>query len=297
MIESKFDFKHHKICFDPNIKNTTYVETGMKLYYSVYDLEVINVINGIQCKDMNGVLQFLLLPREISISDTNKHKLMDTLTFLSKNRPQLNRGDARSNNFYDKNHSYVIIGKSINRYGKGSIDSDLKNDPNDYYKNRVTKLMRSMELKVKMYLDTKLIQTLNYIKMILFNMTQLAIVKKKQNQIWSSLSHAVNYNSVSHVDDDFFLSSCSINEDSNKDYELHSKVITYFCFPTLRKAISLRDGDILIFNPLTYHCCSKKRKEVTNNVHIYSLYLKSKHVSLNDNSAGLTELQCLNLKK
>ena len=63
MIESKFDFKHHKICFDPNIKNTTYIETGMKLYYSVYDLEVINVINGIQCKDMNGVLQFLLLPR------------------------------------------------------------------------------------------------------------------------------------------------------------------------------------------------------------------------------------------
>ena len=179
MIESKFDFKHHKICFDPNIKNTTYVETGMKLYYPVYDLEVINVINGIQCKDMNGVLQFLLLPREISISDTNKHKLMDTLTFLSKNRPQLNRGDARSNNFYDKNHSYVIIGKSINRYGKGSIDSDLKNDPNDYYKNRVTKLMRSMELKVKMYLDTKLIQTLNYIKNDLIQYDTISNSKKK----------------------------------------------------------------------------------------------------------------------
>ena len=77
---------------------------------------------------------------------------------------------------------------------------------------------------------------------------------------------------------------------------MKTKIITYFYFPTLKKAISLRDGDILIFNPLTYHCCSKKRKDIKHNVHIYSLYLKSKHVSLNDNSVGLTQLQKYHMK-
>ena len=291
MIDSKFDVINKKICFDPNIDNAMYVGSGHKEYYPVHDLEVIDVVDGIQCKDMNGIIQFLLLPREISISNTNKHKLMETLSFLSENRPQLNRGDSRSNNFYDENHSYVIIGKSVNRFGKGSKDSNLQNDKNSYYKNRITKVMRSMENKVKMFLDTKLIQSLNFVKNDVIGYDTMSNSNQKRTQIWSSLSHAVNYNSVSHVDEDFFLSSCSVNEESKKEYELHSNVITYFCFPTLRKAIALRDGDILIFNPLTYHCCSKKNDCITNNVHIYSLYLKSKHVSQNDNSKILTEFQ------
>ena len=93
-----------------------------------------------------------------------------------------------------------------------------------------------------------------------------------------------------------FLSSCSVNEDNEEEYALNAKVITYFCFPTLNKAIALRDGDILIFNPLTNHCCSKKVKNISNDVHIYSLYLKSKHVSLNDNSIQLTSLQKKHVK-
>ena len=205
-IVSQYNFQSNKICFDPNIENITYNENGNKVYYPVDDLEIIDTINGIQCTDMNGVLQFLLLPREISIREVNKDKLMETLNFLSKNRPQLNRGNRRSNNFYDENHSYVIIGKSINRYGKGSLDSNLSKDPNGYYKNRITILMRSMETKVKMYLDTRLIQTLNYVKNDLIQYDTLSNSNNKRNQIWSSLSNAVNYHSASHVDEDFFIS-------------------------------------------------------------------------------------------
>ena len=116
--------------------------------------------------------------------------------------------------------------------------------------------------------------------------------KIKKNKLWTSLSHAVNYNSACHVDEDFFLSVCSVKEGNENSYDINSQVITYFCFPTLNKAVCLRDGDILVFNPLTYHCCSKKNKTIKNDVHIYSLYLKSKHVSLNDNSIQLSsELQ------
>ena len=88
-----------------------------------------------------------------------------------------------------------------------------------------------------------------------------------------------------------FLSSCSVHEDDNSEYKMSSRILTYFCFPSLNKAIALRDGDILIFNPLTIHCCSKKIADIRNDVHIHSLYLKSKHVSLNDNGIKLSSLQ------
>ena len=116
--------------------------------------------------------------------------------------------------------------------------------------------------------------------------------KGKQSKIWTALSHAINYNSCTHIDEDFFLSACSVNENNKEhSYKMQSEILTYFCFPTLNTAISLRDGDILLFNPLTYHCCSRKRYAVSNDVHIYSLYLKSKHVSLNKNATELTNLQ------
>ena len=282
-----FGVNNSLISFDPALLQNEKRKEGNLIYYPVSQLEQINTIDGIQCINTDGVIQFVLVPRKISIHDVTKSKVMETLSFLKKNRPQLNRGNLRSNNFYSINHSYVIFGKSPKRYGKGSIDCELKNDPNHFYANRITKLMRSIERKVSMYLPTSMINTLLYVKNELIQYEAIKSYCKKQNAIWTSLSHAVNYNSVSHVDEDFFLSACSVNEDNGKRYELNSRVITNFCFPTLKKTVCLRDGDILIFNPLTYHCCSKKEQNVLNDVHIYSLYLKSKHVSLNDNSIEL----------
>ena len=40
---------------------------------SVSETKIINVMNGIQCKDTNRVLEFLLLSRHKSIMDTNKN--------------------------------------------------------------------------------------------------------------------------------------------------------------------------------------------------------------------------------
>ena len=290
-IDKEYDFKTKQTCFDPNIEEMIHEKKEDIIHYPVSQLEIIDEQNGIECRDTNDVLQFLLVPRLTSIHECGKKKTMETLQFLRKNRPQLKRGQARKNNFYNNEHSYVVFGKTTNRFGKGSIMSELKNDPNNFFKNRITKMMRSMERKVKMYLDPRLLNTLSYVKNELIEYDTICNSAMKPCQIWTSLSHAVNYHSACHVDEDFFLSSCSVNEDNGEDYNMKSKVITYFCFPTLNKAIALRDGDILIFNPLTIHCCSKKVMTISNDVHIYSMYLKSKHVSLNDNATELTTLQ------
>ena len=285
-------YKEKIICFDPNIQINSNTNCKHQKYYPMNGMDIIDTTNGIQCNNTEGVLQFLLLPRGESLKQMKKRNIMQSLKFLSKNRPQLKRGTERMNYFYDENHSYVIFGTSPNRYGRGSIENSLKNDPNDFYKNRIMKLMRNIERKIEMYLDIRLLQSLSYVKNELLKYDTTKTSNKKHNKIWCAISHAVNYNSATHVDEDFFLSACSINEDDNEDeYKKQSKVCTYFCFPTLKKAVSMRDGDILLFNPLTYHCCSKKKDGVKNDLHIYSLYLKSKQVSLNDNSIQLTPKQ------
>ena len=77
----------------------------------------------------------------------------------------------------------------------------------------------------------------------------------KDTKIWTALSHAINYNSCTHIDEDFFLLACSVNENNKEhNYKIESEIVTYFCFPTLNTAISMRDGDVLLFHPLTHHC-------------------------------------------
>ena len=83
-----------------------------------------------------------------------------------------------------------------------------------------------MERKVKMYLDTRLIQTLSYVKNELIQYKNISNSNMKETQTWTTLSHAENYHSGTHVDEDFFLSSCSVNEDNAQQYHEDSRIIT-----------------------------------------------------------------------
>ena len=87
MIGKEYETNMYNICFDPNIDHKMEASKDKKIYYPVSNLDVIDDTNGIQCKDMNGVLHFLLLPRRTSIHDSSKTKTMETLKFLKKNRP------------------------------------------------------------------------------------------------------------------------------------------------------------------------------------------------------------------
>ena len=50
-------------------------------------------------------------------------------------------------------------------------------------------------------------------------------------------------------------------------------IIYYFSFPDYRLKVPLRQGDILVFNPLVFHCCSNPLK---SNAYIFSQYSSQK---------------------
>lgn len=105
------------------------------------------------------------------------------------------------------------------------------------------------------------------------------------NSVWTSAAMSYNYVSAAHVDDDSFLSAITVMvETDSAFYEKNSPIAVYFCLPECGIAIGLRPGDIIFFNPLYYHCISKRTKEYENSkVFVTSVYLKTAVIGRNDN--------------
>ena len=78
------------------------------------------------------------------------------------------------------------------------------------------------------------------------------------------------------------MSTTYVHLKGKDKYELDDPIVIYFCFPTLKIAVSLRPGDSLIFNALIPHCVSSRCRQA-DEVMCISMYLKSFVVGLNDN--------------
>jgi hypothetical protein len=90
--------------------------------------------------------------------------------------------------------------------------------------------------------------------------------------ISTQFSVGVNYWSGAHQDKDFFftfLSCLSANSDD------HEEEIYYFCYPEYKIALPLKPGDLIVFNPLKFHCCSNSRYD---DAYIFSAYVSEKTV-------------------
>lgn len=99
------------------------------------------------------------------------------------------------------------------------------------------------------------------------------------------VASTVDYSAPSHVDDDFFLSFHQINV---KGRYGDAEIVHYFCFPSLRVAVPLCPGDILIFNPHVHHCLSSKTSAYSQDrVHVSTFYVKTRHISGNDTDAPI----------
>ena len=114
--------------------------------------------------------------------------------------------------------------------------------------------------------------------------------------ICSSVSVASNHLSALHVDKDFFFSYLTARSECTGKSDLNSKAepsaAHHFMFPTIGYAVSIRPGDIIIFNPTIPHCCSHKLVEYENvTVYLSSFYVKTAHIGGNDNSRPLTKEQ------
>ena len=103
------------------------------------------------------------------------------------------------------------------------------------------------------------------------------------------IASAVDYSAPAHIDKDFVLSLHQLNVEGR---EQDSAIAQYFCFPTLKLAVALRPGDILVFNPSVHHCLSAKSREyATDRVHVSTFYTRYGHVSLNNNNLELTNVK------
>jgi hypothetical protein len=87
----------------------------------------------------------------------------------------------------------------------------------------------------------------------------------------------LNYSSLNHTDDDFFYTTLAVARKSGPPptTETERLLLQFFCFPDYGIAIPLREGDILVFNPLVGHGCSNPR---TADSLIFSCYVSSKTV-------------------
>ena len=96
-----------------------------------------------------------------------------------------------------------------------------------------------------------------------------------------------------HKDQDFTYSVIEVHVEGEK-YGHDDRVVCYFCFPQLGCAVPMRPGDILLMNPMEYHCVSSLCQ---NDVDVYcvSCYLKTAVVGGNDNKRELNgeESECL----
>jgi hypothetical protein len=70
------------------------------------------------------------------------------------------------------------------------------------------------------------------------------------SSICASIAHSQDYFSAVHTDPDFFMSLFTTYVENGEEISLECKEHIHFCFPTVGYAVALRDGDVLLFNPL-----------------------------------------------
>ena len=105
-----------------------------------------------------------------------------------------------------------------------------------------------------------------------------------------STSFGINNFLAMHTDKDMFLSVVHVHSDKESDsvykqkYALHTDIIKYFTFDNA-VSVTLRSGDLLIFNPTIQHCISTTTtKYSSHNNYCISHYFKTAVASRNDNA-------------
>ena len=83
----------------------------------------------------------------------------------------------------------------------------------------------------------------------------------------------------------------TVNVDNGKEPKFDDDIVTHFVFPYIGRAIGMRDGDLLIFNPQFDHCAAQQSDKATGDVILTSFYLKSMIIGGNDNSIPLSKEQ------
>ena len=236
---------------------------------------------------------FLKIPRDKALeftelkSNGNSDKLCDALGLAIDVTAKSNTRGSKRETFSE--YAVCNLGVKASRGCRGlSKDYQINKMPSKQY-NCIVDHVSKCTSAFESIINTDVIRHTD--KAIDLNGWEL--MKRTDGTVGSWIFPAINIAKQAflraHVDDDFTYSVVSVHIPDHL-YINDDKILSYFVFPTLRIAVPLRPGDLLIFNPLVPHCLSSRCRS-EDEVYTHSMYLKTAVVGLNDNEKQLTEEQ------
>ncbi|CAB9530502.1 expressed unknown protein [Seminavis robusta] len=183
--------------------------------------------------------------------------------------------------FEDVNNTYGKCGIGVHQGTQGFVNHFLPIKMEDINVKAIKYHLQQTSAITKVYLDTMTIQGLNLLNDLIGTKNVQLTEKCVAKCMFPSFAFARNSYVSIHVDDDFNLSIITIVAPEGLLKE-DSAVLVYFCFPTLGRAIALRNGDILIFNPRIPHGMSSRVDANGDEVICIAQYYKTGVAGLNN---------------
>ena len=287
-IPMEFDFENQRCFFIglPDIESIYSKIPQGSFHYNVNQtLKIIDSKIGAMLPDT-----FTLVPRKHVLYSLGGSKTFLTLKRVhdntNKNGNSNTRGKKKTPVSTDSKTTYTTLGPYPNRFGTGYNVSYGSLD--EKTRNGIFHIMKQIEYTTNRYCMS--FHT-NGIKMArkYIEWPTFENVNNEKTDYFSNIAIGKNVFLPVHKDEDAYYSVTFVF--ANMKVEYNSDILAYFCFPKKGVAVALRQGDILIFNPLEPHCVSSKC--VDYDIMCSSVYLKSKLVGGNDNSKQFTDKEIL----
>ena len=239
-------------------------------------LKVADTISGARLTSTTGDTVFTLIPRHDAIKKlTHVKKTIASLYALEDAQPRAEIQGKTRIPVAEDDGKYTTVGLKPNRGCKGITECWPKK-LNYSDRRRICKLMTTCEDAAKGYVPSNELQGLQIAQLL----GEWPEIKGYSPQpILGSLACGKNYYLNSHLDEEFFYllttiaSECGLQNEIDR-YSMEAEACNYYTFAEQGIAVSLRPGDMLLFNPLYQHCLSSRTSFYKqNDAFCLSLYL------------------------
>lgn len=188
----------------------------------------------------------------------------------------------------DGNNRICLAGAKVQQGNGGKIkDRFLPSAMKARKVSAIKKFFSRVDHIVKSYLDTNSIVGLGMLNELLehgsLNLTKDCQVKS----YFPSIAIILNGYVSLHVDEDFSLSVLTIV--AKGILKKNSPILVYFCHPSIGRAMGLRCGDVVAFDPREPHFMSS-RVDPSIDVICCAQYFKTGVAGRNDNQQDLSEV-------
>lgn len=234
----------------------------------------------------NEVFTVLVIPRVAVLcttNDNNNKEVTSALDIHQKCGDDCERG-KKAGGHSERHAKHVVCGVTVQQGRRGhGLSKAYRSHPGA--RQRVIKWAKRLQHLAFQWVPTQWIRS---------------IVRTGSECQWPTLgkgvtffaamASSIDFSAPAHVDADFLFSVHQLNVGGSGHLTIDSPVAQYFCFPQQGFAIAMRPGDVILFNSNVFHCLTGKTEAyIKERVYVTSFYLKTGHVSGNDNSRELSQ--------